>query len=823
MKSLGSDLRYAARVLFKNPRFSIVAIAALALGIGANAAIFSVVNAVLLQPLPYADADRLVRLCRDYGGEPQCAVSIPKFVAWSRAQSLDGVAAYDFAGPGLNLSGGDRPEQVNGIHVSAGYFRVFGVAPMIGRTFAPEEDRPGGPSLAVLSYKLWTTHFGRDQAIIGRQVSLNGDPFVVVGVLPQRFRSEPDADVFIPLQADPNSTNQGHFLAAAGLLKPGVTVQAAHAEIKLLGEGFRRTNPKWMSDNEHAGAYAMREIAVRDVRPALLILLGAVGLVLLMACANVANLLLARAAGRQREVAIRAAVGAGRGQIIRQLLVESLLLSTVGAVAGVVAGVWGARALVAISPGNLPRVGDLAAASVWSSLLDWRVLAFALGASLMTGLLFGIAPALHLARADLGLTLKDAGGRGASSRHAARTRGLLVVIEMALALVLLVGATLLIRTFMGLREVRPGFESHNVLTFQTSLAGSKYATTRGVDQLVTTMTQRIDALPGVEAAATAISLPTQGGVDLPFRIEGRRLEGDSQYHGDEQWRSVSPEYFAALSIPMVRGRVFDRRDAAGTAPVVVINAAMARKYWKDGDPIHQQMTIGKGLGPEFEDPTREIVGVVADVKENGLDQDPPPIMYLPGAQVSDGLTRLGNSVIPASWIVQTAGSPAGLIAQIQKEFLAVDAQLPLSRIRTMEQVVSTSIARQNFNMLLLTIFGAIALLLAAIGIYGLMSYSVEQATHDIGVRMALGAARRDILALVVARGMALAGIGLAAGLAAAFAAARLLSKMLFGVKATDPVTYAAVAVSLGFVALLACYLPARRAMRIDPLIALRSE
>jgi len=451
------------------------------------------------------------------------------------------------------------------------------------------------------------------------------------------------------------------------------------------------------------------------------------------------------------------------------------------------------------------------------------VVAFALAASLVTGLLFGIAPAFHLAHADLGSTLKDAGGRGSTGRQAARTRGLLVVVEMALALVLLVGATLLIRTFMGLREVRPGFESHNVLTFQTSLAGSRYETTRGVDQLVTTMTERIDALPGVEASATAISLPTEGGVDLPFKIEGRKLDGDSQYHGDENWRSVSPEYFRALSIPVMHGRVFDRRDTAGATPVVVINAAMAKRYWQTGDPLHQRITIGKGLGPEFEDPTREIVGVVADVKENGLDQEPPPIMYLPAAQMSDSLTRLGNSVIPASWIVKTIGSPAGLTARIQKEFLAVDAQLPLSRVRTMEQVVSNSIARQSFNMLLLTIFGAIALLLAAIGIYGLMSYSVEQATHDIGVRMALGAARRDILGLVVARGMTLAGIGLGVGLAAAFAAARLLSKMLFGVRPTDPATYVAVALSLGLVALLACYLPARRAMRVDPLIALRSE
>ena len=821
--AIASDFRYAVRLLFRNPRFSVVAIAAIALGIGANAAIFSVVNAVLLQPLPYADAARLVRVCRDFNGSPQCATSIPKYLTWARARSFDALAAYDSAGPGLNLSGGDRPQQVRGIHVSASYFRVFEVSPLAGRTFTADEDRPGGPNVAVLSYPLWSTHFGRDAAIAGRTISLNGDPYVVVGVLPQRFRAEPDADVFVPLQADPNSTNQGHFLAVAGHLASGTTIESARAELKLLGNDFRRANPKWMSDNEQVGVYAMRDIAVREVRPALLILLGAVGLVLLMACANVANLLLARAASRQREVAIRAAVGAGRGQIVRQLLVESLLLSAVGAVAGVVAGVWGARTLVAMSPGSLPRVEDLANAPLFSSLLDWRVLAFAIAASLVTGVLFGLAPALHLARANPGATLKDAGGRGATGRHAARTRGLLVVLEMALALVLLVGATLLIRTFAELRDVRPGFESHNVLTFKTSLAGSRYATARGVDQLVATATERIHALPGVDAAAMAISLPTEGSVDLPFRIEGRAYEGDAQYHGDENWRSASADYFRALSIPLLRGRVFDRRDGPGATPVVVINAAMALKFWKDGDPLHQRITIGKGLGPEFEDGTRDIIGVVADVRDNGIDQGPPPIMYVPVGQLSDRLTRLLNSVIPASWIVLTNGRPAALAAQVEKVFLAVDGQLAVSQIKTMEQVVSPSIARQNFNMLLLTIFGGIALLLAAIGIYGLMSYSVEQATHDIGVRLALGADRRDILSMVVARGMKLAAIGVVLGLAAAVAASRVLATMLYGVRPTDPPTYVAVALALALIAFIACYVPARRAMRVDPLVALRAE
>ena len=816
-------MKYAIRSLVKNPRFSLVAIAALALGLGANAAIFSVVNTVLLQPLPYPDAARLVRVCREYPGGSACAESIPKYLSAAKAQSMDAIAAYDFAGPGLNLSGGGLPQQIKGIHVSASYFRVFGAVPALGRTFTGEEDRVGGSRVAVLANGLWRSNFGNDPAIVGKTISLNGDAYTVVGVLGPRFRSEPDADVFIPLQADPNSTNQGHYLSVAGHLKPGVTLAQARAEMKLLGDQFRRANPKWMDDTEQAGVFGMQEIAVRDIRPILLVLLGAVGLVLLIACANVANLLLARAAGRQREIAIRAAIGAGRKQILGQLLLESLMLSVIGAIAGGIAGVWGAKVLVSLSPGGLPRADDLAHAPLLSSLLDWRLLGFMVLVALVTGLLFGIAPALHLAHADVSGCLKESGGRGVSNRKAARTRDALVVVEIALALMLLVGATLLIRTVAGLREVRPGFETRNVLTMQTSLAGSKYETTRQVEALMRTMTQRIDALPGVQASALAISLPTEGGVDLPFVIAGRPLQANAMFHGDEQWRSISPEYFKAFGIPVMRGRVITDRDTAGTSPVMVINEAFAKKYWPGADALGQQITIGKGLGPEFDDPTREVVGIVADVREGGLDHEAPPIIYVPYGQVSDALTRLANNVIPASWIVGTSGISSSLTASIQREFLAVDAQLPVARVRPMSEVVGTSIQQQNFNMLLLTIFGAIALVLAAIGIYGLMSYSVEQGTRDIGVRLALGADRGTILRMVVGRGMLLAGIGLAAGLAAAFAASRLLARMLYGVKPGDPATYALVAAVLGGIALVACYLPARRATRVDPIIALRAE
>jgi putative ABC transport system permease protein len=823
MTRLISDVRYACRAVFKNPRFSLVAVAALALGIGANAAIFSVVNAVLLQPLPYPESDRLVRLCRDFQGRPQCAESIPKYMTWSRAQAFDAIAAYDFEGPGLNLSGGDRPEQIKGIHVSEGYFRVFGARPEVGRTFNTREDSPGGPRVAVISRHLWASRFASDPQMIGRPISLNGDAYTVIGILPERFRSEPAADVFIPLQPDPNSTNHGHYLSVAAHLKPGVTLSSARAEMKVLGDQFRKANPKWMGDDETAGVFGMLDIAVKNVRPALLVLLGAVGLVLLIACANVANLLLARAAGRQREVAIRAAIGASRAQIVRQLLLESLLLAVAGAVAGVVVGVWGARGLLALSPGDLPRIDDLAQAPLWSALLDWRVIAFTAAVSLLTALLFGLAPALHLARTELGQTLKEAGGRGATNRRAARTRSALVIVETALALMLLVGAALLIRTFVALREVKPGFETRGVLTMQTSLAGTRYDTSRGVAALTRAVTERLNALPGVEASAMALTLPTEGGVDLPFAIEGRALSGTDQYHGSENWRSISPQYFRALSIPVVRGRAFEDRDAAGAAPVVIVNSAFVKKYFPGADPIGQRIVFAKGLGPEFEDPTREIVGVVGDVHENGLDSDAPPMVYVPGAQVSDALTRLANGVIPPRWIIKTSAPLSSLTSVVQKEFLAVDAQLPVARVRSMEDLIAQSIARQNFNMLLLTIFGAIALLLAAVGVYGIMSYSVEQATHDISVRLALGADRRDIFSLVVGQGMKLTAAGLLGGTAAAFAASRLLAKMLYGVKPNDPATYAAVVTVLGMIAFVACYLPARRAMRVDPVNALKQD
>ncbi|HEV2689922.1 MAG TPA: ABC transporter permease, partial [Bryobacteraceae bacterium] len=582
-------------------------------------------------------------------------------------------------------------------------------------------------------------------------------------------------------------------------------------------------NPKWMDKTESVGAVPLRDALVGDVRLPLLILTGAVGFVLLIACANVANLLLARAAGRQKEIAIRTAVGASRGRLVRQLLTESVLLATVSGVLGFAIGAVGVRALLALSPGNLPRINDPEHMGAIVSLLDWNVLAFTFGIALLTGILFGLFPAFHISRLDVNSALKETGGRSGTGLRHNRARNLLVISEMALAVILLAGAALMIRTFVGLRSVQPGFDPHHVVTMQTSLTGGKYDTTAKATNMITQVLDRVKALPGVQSAAATLMLPIEGGVDFPFSIEGKPPAKGAIYNGDEQWRFVTPGYFNAFLIPLLRGRAVDERDTGKAARVVVINDAMAKKYWPKEDPIGSSITIGKGLGPDFEEGTRQVVGIVGNARETGLSDFDQAVMYVPQAQLTDGLTKLANSVVPLSWAVRAANDPSSLVAAIQREFLAVDGQLPVSKVRTMEQVISESTARQNFNMLLLTLFAALALTLAAIGIYGLMSYTVEQRMQEIGIRLALGAGARDMLSMIVRQGMLLAGIGLAIGLGAAYGLTRLLASLLFGVKTTDPITYAAVAIVLFAVALLACFIPARRATKIDPLIALRYE
>ncbi|MBZ5591601.1 MAG: ABC transporter permease [Acidobacteriia bacterium] len=820
MDTLLQDLKHSLRILRQSPGFTVTAIAALALGIGANTAIFSVVNTVLLTPLPYPQPDRIVQLmsATPQGNFP--GASVPKYNIWrAQTQVLEDVAAYDAGGPGINISGGERPEQLKGIHVSYEFFHLFGANPVLGRTFSKAEDFPRGGNAVVLSNGLWQRRFGSDPHVIGKGVTLGGEPYTIIGVLAPGFSfNNPPADLYLPFQADPNSVQQAHYFGAAGRLKPGISLGAAQAALKLAGEEFRRKFPDGgAGPRQSFTVEPLQETIVRDVRPALFILLGAVGFVLLIACANVANLLLVRATGRAREIAIRTAIGAGRGRIIRQLLTESVILSVIGGVMGMALGSVGVRALLALNPGNIPRIGENGAAVT----LDWRVLAFSLGLALLTGIVFGLFPALQASRTDLSFTLKESGARAGTGLRQNKARSLLVISEMALAIVLLVGAGLLIRTFAALHSVNPGFDPHNVLTMDTSLTGSHFDQTAAITGMARQTIERMEALPGVEAAAASCYLPLEGGLGLGFSIAGRPAN-DQQSQGGAGWAYVTPRFFDVFRVPIVRGRGFTERDAAGAPGVVLINEAMARRFWPHENPIGQRITIGAGMGPAFAEPAREIIGIVGDARDAGLNQDPVNEMFVPLPQVRDAVMELNNRFMPLTWVVRTRVAPFSLAEPIQRVFQQA-ADLPAGHIRTMDQVVVQSTARDQFNTLLLGIFAFVAILLASIGLYGLMAYSVEQRTLEFGIRLALGADPGGLYRMIVGQAMKLAIAGIVIGLAAAFGLTRLMATMLFGVKPTDPMVFVSVATLLGAVAFLASYIPARRAVGIDPAVALRYE
>jgi predicted permease len=805
----------------QNRVFTAAAVAALALGIGANTAIFSVVSAVLLKPLPFPEPDNIVFFMntnRQGPGGP--GASPAKFAHW-RQQTTVIQDATAYRTNVVNYTGGAFPEQLRAGQVSADYFKLFGAKLFRGRTFDGDEDLPNGPKVAVLSHGLWARRFGSDPNIIGKTILLSGDPHEVIGIISPDFDlaevGEPP-ELWIPFQLDPNTVDQGHFFTAAARLKNGVSLEQGQARLKVSGADFTARFPNALGDGGGFSLERMQTVFVRGARPTLLILSGAVAFVLLIACANVANLLLVRATARKREVALRAAIGAGRGRIVRQLLTESVLLSVMGGILGLGLGVLGIRALLAVNTAGLPRIGQDGVLVG----LDWRVLLFTAGLSVGTGVLFGLIPALQSARTDLTTALKDSTGRsGATLRHN-KARSTLVVVEVALALLLLVGSALLIRTLVNLRAVQPGYDPQNVLTMRMSLTGQKYTQTAVVEQLLRTGLERLQSLPGVVSAAATCCVPLEGGYGLPFRIIGRPLE-KGPFHGGGAWLTVSPQYLDVFKIAIKRGRGFTDQDDAVAPGVVLINEAFAKQYFKDKDPVGERLMIGAGVMKELSmERERQIVGVVSDVRDGGLNNEPGPHMYVPNAQVPDALNALNVRITPVAWVVRTQGEPYSVSNAVQEQLRQVSG-LPVSSIRSMEEVVSRSISRQRFNVLLMSVFGASALLLAAIGIYGLMAYSVAQRTQEIGIRIALGAEAQQVRRMVVFQGMRLAIVGVVLGLGAAWGLTRLMASFLFEVQARDPAVFVVMPVVLTIVSLIAVWLPARRASSVNPLTAFRAQ
>lgn len=817
MSTIAQDVRYGLRVLRKSPGFAASAAITLALGIGANTAIFSVVNAVLLKPLSYPNADRIVEF-----GVPSSVLvnylsNVPAFHAYQRQTAIfSEVAAYDFVGPGFNLTEG-HPEQIHGIHVTQGYFRLFGAPVILGRTFTPQEDAPNGGNVVVLSYGFWQNKFAGDRNIIGKSLSLGNEPYTIIGVIGKQFVSDPEADIWLPFQFPPVSTDMNNFFHVAGLLKPGVTLAQANAQLQVAAAQFHRDYPKQTGPWVRFHVEPLRDSIVGEVRNSLMILLGAVSLVLLIACADVANLLLARATVRNREFAVRCALGAGRSRIVRQLLTESLLLCVTGGVLGMALGFAGVRALLAVSPAGLPRIGEDGAAVG----MDWRVLAFTLAISLATGVLFGLFPAFTASRTDLTSVMNAGGNRSGAGFRQGWARSFLVVSEVSLALILLIGSALLIRSLAALHKVGPGFDAHNVLTMEMSLTGDRFQTTEGVARLLRDGRERLNAMPGIEVSAASFWLPIYVADAAAFQIVGEPVDKD--HRGGDRWMSISPGYLSVFKIPVLRGRDFNESDIANSPSVALINETMAERYWPGQNPVGRQIAINKGGGAGLNESTATIVGVVGDSHDAGLARPSGNLVIYPIAQVTDAYTRSYTNGQPLFWMVRTRGDPHQAIPGITEQLRLASGGFPVAHIRTMDEVMGTSTAREKFNMLLLTIFGAVAMILAAVGIFGLMAYSVAQRTQELGVRMALGADRSAIRRLVVWNGMRLAVIGVVIGVAAALGLTHFMASLLFGVRPWNPAAFFFAPVVLSAVALLAVWLPARRASRIDPMQALRME
>jgi predicted permease len=814
------DLRFALRSLAKAPGFTLIAVLVIAVGIGVNTAVFSVINTVLLKPLTYPDPQALVQLRNTSAQGSFPGANIPKFNIWRQQSSIfQQVAAYDFGGAGMNITASDHPEQVEGVHVSADYFALFGAPVVTGRTFTAAEDSPHGGHVAVLSYGLWKSRYGADPNVVGSTIQLDGQPYLIVGVIGGSFVTDTPADLWVPFQFDLNSQDMAHYFTVAARLRPGVTLPQANAQLRLAADQYRRIyGANSLPPGGGFGVASLQESMIGDTRFPLLVLLGAVGFVLLIACANVANLLLARASARKREFATRAALGAGRGQIIRQLLTESLTLSLAGGLLGLIFGFVGVRLLLGISPGNIPRIGEGGSAVA----LDINILLFTLGISLLTGILFGLAPAISASRTNLAATLNENGSHSGVGFRSGKLRSVLVIGEMALTLVLVIGAALLIRTFLKLQSVDPGFAMHNVISMAMSMSGDRFQKTAPVAQIIRDGTDRVFAVPGVVDVGVTNCLPMAGGFGMVFDVVGRP-KGNSPFTGGAGFYSISWRYFSALKIPLQRGRSFTEQDNGAAPGVVIINEAMARQYWPKGDPLKDQIQIGPGAGPAFAEGARQVVGIVGDTHDGGPNRDPFPIMYIPLAQMPDLETALNSRVAPLWWIIRSQVDPRTLVTPITDALRDTSGGLSVAHIRTMDEIEARNTARQRFNMLLLTIFGSAGLLMAAIGVYGVMSYSVQQRTQELGIRMALGAQAANLRNMVIRQGMALTLIGVAIGIGGAFWLTRFLTSFLFGVKTLDPIAFIATPLLLSIIALLSIWIPAKRATRVDPMTALRLE
>jgi len=810
------DFRHSLRILQRSPGFTAVAVLTLALGIGANTALFSVIDSVLLHPLPYQNPDSLVMVweTNSQHPNPHNTVSPPNFLDWQTRNTVFSSMAYIFDERD-NLTGNGDPEEVVVQDISANFFSVLGVAPILGPGFTPENGQPGHDNVVILTYGLWKERFAGDSGIIGKSILLNGHPQTVVGIAPQNFQwfikdgsltgAKPQMwSPFVFPQSFHDHKQMGRFMTAAARLRPGVTPSQAQSEMNAIAAQLEREYPDF---DGHWGinVIPLRQQISGDLRPALLVLFGAVAFVLLIACANVSSLLLARAAAREREMAVRTAIGASRWRIARQLLMESLLLSLIGGGLGVALAVWGTNALLAASPKNLLDLNSVA--------LNLRVLTFAVAATLLAGLLFGFLPSYLSAHSRISETLKT-GGRGSSANRRAFARNTFVVAQLALALVLLTGSGLLIRSFVRLIAVEPGFDTTHLLTFKVSLPRSKY----GTDPLRLAFFQqflaRISAVPGVRSATTESFPPLTGlGAATAVHLLSQPSLSVSNLPVAGV-RVVGPDYFATMGIPLRAGRLFSAQELAQEKHVTIVNQYFVDKYLHGESPLGQKAAIYMKSLSENEIQPSEIIGVVGNVHEMGLDAVPEPAVYWPHPElVMSAMTVL----------VRTSSDPLALVSAARGELQKLDPELPMAAVATMDQLLADSLSRSRFTMLLLGIFAAVALLLAAVGIYGLIAYSVTQRTQELGIRIALGAQRRDVLRLVLAQGTRLTLLGLALGVLAALALSRLLATLLFGVTATDPLTFAGVAALLAFVALLACFLPARRATRVDPLVALRYE